>query len=94
MKKTEITETIELIKGTFPPDEAREILLQLLDSKINFHNRRNFSSRERFGKADPYSEQRLEHLTESRKKVLTLVSKSTDEGKTITINSTIEINVE
>ena len=91
MKKTE---TIELIKGTFVPDEAREILLQLLDSKINFHNRRNFSSRERFGMPDPYSEQRLEHLMESRKKVLTLVSELNDEEKTITINSTIEINIE
>ena len=91
MKKTE---TIELIKGTFTPDEAREILLQLLDSKINFHNRRNFSYRERFGKPDAYSEQRLEHLMESRKKVMTLVSKSTDEEKSVTINSIIEINIE
>ena len=91
MKKTE---TIELIKGTFTPDEAREILLQLLDSKIKFHNVKNWSSRERFGKPDVYSEQRLEHLTESRKKVQTLVSKSIDDEKTITIHSSIEINVE
>jgi hypothetical protein len=91
MKKTEI---IELIKGTFTPDEAREILLQLLNSKINFHNRRNFSSRERFGKPDAYSEQRLEYLMESRKIVLALVSKSTDAEKLLTINSSIEINIE
>ena len=87
-------ETIELIKGIFTPDEAREILLQLLDNKINFHNQRNFSSRERFGKPDLYSEQRLEHLMESRKRVVTLVSRSIDEEKTITINSSIEINIE
>ena len=91
MKKTE---TIELIKGTFTPSEAREILLQLLDSKINFHNLKNWSSRERFGKPDPFSEQRLKHLTESRKRVLTLVSKSINEEKAITINSIIEINIE
>lgn len=91
MKKTE---TIELIKGTFTPDEAREILLDLLNSKINFHNRRNFSSRERFGKPNAYSEQKLERLMESRKKVLTLISKSFDEEKLLTINSTIEINIE
>ena len=91
MKKTE---TIELIKGTFTPDHAREILLQLLDSKINFHNLKNWSSRERLGKPDAYSEQRLGHLKESRKKVQALVSKSIDEEKTVTINSTIEINIE
>ncbi len=32
------------------PNEAQEILLQLLNSKINFHNLKNWSSRERFGK--------------------------------------------
>lgn len=91
MKKTEI---IELIKGTFTPIEAREIILQLLDSKINFHNVKNWSSRERFGKPDADSEQRLEHLVESRKRVQALISKSIDEEKTMTINSIIEINIE
>jgi hypothetical protein len=91
MKKTE---TIELVKGTFTPDEAREILFQLLDSKINFHNVKNWSSRERFGKPDADSERRLRHLRESRKKVETLVSKSINEEKNITLNSSIEINIE
>lgn len=91
MKKTE---TIELIEGTFTPDEAREILLELLNSKIRFHNVKNWSSRERFGKPDAYSEKRLKHLMESIKKVQALVSKSIVEEKTMTINSIIEINIE
>ncbi len=91
MKKTK---TIELIKGTFTPDEAREILFQLLDSKINFHNLKNWSSRERFGKPDADSEQRLRYLMESKKKLETLLSKSINEEKTMIINSTIEINIE
>jgi hypothetical protein len=88
------TETIELIKGTFTPNEAREILLQLLNSKINFHNLKNWSSHERFGKPDADSEQRLKNLEESRKKVEMLISRSIDEEKTITINSNIEITIE
>jgi hypothetical protein len=91
MKKTE---TIELIKGTFTPDEAREILLPLLNSKINFHNLKNFSSRERFGKPDADSEQRLKYLMESRKKVQTMLSKSINEEKSVIINSSIKINIE
>jgi len=90
MKKTE---TIELINGTFTPDEGREILLKLLNSKINFHNLKNWSSRERFGKPDAYSEQRLIHLNESRKKVETLFAESVDEEKRVTINSSIEITI-
>ncbi len=91
MKKTE---TLDLIKGTFTPEEAREILLQLLDSKINFHNLKNWSCRERFGKPDDYSERRLADLRESRKKVEDLISYSINEQKTIAINSSIEINIE
>lgn len=91
------TETIDLIKGTFTPNEAQEILLQLLDSKITFHNIKNWSSRERFGKPDADSEQRLKYLRKSRDKVKKLVSKLIKSGngeKTVTINSIIEINIE
>jgi hypothetical protein len=91
MKKKE---TIELIKGSFKPDEAREILLQLLNSKINFHNLKNWSSRERFGKPDAYSVERLKNLEQSHKRVQNLFSKSINGEEIITINSIIEINIE
>lgn len=91
MKKTE---TIELVKGSFTPHEAREVLFQLLNGKINFHNLKNWSSRETFGKPDANSEQRLKYLVESQKNVEMLVLEATAEQKTIIINSTIEINIE
>lgn len=91
MKKTE---TIDLIKGTFTPGDARDILLDLLNNKINFHNMKTWSSRERFGKPDADSEQRLKQLEESRNKVGTLLSKlinEDNEEKSVTLISTIEI---
>ena len=94
MKKTE---TIDLIKGTFTPSEARDLLLDLLNSKINFHNKKDWSSRERFGKPVADSEQRLKLLRESRSKVETLISKlinKDNEEKSVTLNSTIEIIIE
>ena len=94
MKKTE---TIDLIKGTFTPREAQELLLDLLNSKINFHHKKDFSSRERFGKPDAGSEQKLKNLTESRNKVRTLISQLINEDseeKSVTLNSTIEITIE
>lgn len=91
MKKME---TIELVKGVFTPQEAREVLLQLLNGKINFHNLKNWSSRETFGKPDAVSEQRLRYLEESRKKVEMFISEAMDEKKNIIINSDIEINIE
>jgi hypothetical protein len=91
MKKTKI---IDLVKGTFTPSEAREIIFQLLDSKINFHNLKNLSSRERFGRPDVDSEQRLEQLKESRKEAEALILSSTAEKKSVTIKSAIELTVE
>ncbi len=91
MKKTKI---IDLVKGTFTPSEAREIIFQLLDSKINFHNLKNLSSRERFGRTDVDSEQRLEQLKQSRKEAGALILSSTAEEKSVTIKSTIELTVE
>lgn len=90
MKKKE---TIELIKGTFTPGDAREILLEMLNSKINFHNRKNWSSRERFGKPDAHSEQRLAELRESRQKVEALFAEHFNEENSVTINSSIEITI-
>jgi hypothetical protein len=90
MKKTE---TIELIKGIFTPDDAREILLTLLDNKINFHDLRSWSSQERFGMPDPYSEERLTSLRESREKVKQIISQSIDQEKNLIINSSIEITI-
>ncbi len=88
------TETVDLIKGTFTPDEAREILLQLLIDKINFHNLKNWSSRERLGKPDSDSEQRLKYLEESQKNVEVFIAKAVSEQKNITINSSTEMNIE
>ena len=91
MKKTE---TIDLIKGTFTPSEAQYLLLDLLNSKINFHNKKDWSSRERFGKPDADSEQKLKQLRESRNKVNTLISQlinKDNEEKSVTLTSTIEI---
>lgn len=94
MKKTE---TIDLIKGTFTPPAAREVLLSLLNSKIKFHQLKDWSSRERFGAPDADSEQRLKCLKESRSKAETLLSTLISEGEEaqcVTLHSTIEIIIE
>jgi hypothetical protein len=51
-------------------------------------------SLERFGKPDAHSGQRLRHLKDSRKKLVSLILKSISQGGTVDINSTTEINIE
>lgn len=90
------TENIVLVKGTFTPGEAQELLLALLNSKINFHNTKDFSSRERFGRPDANSQERLKHLKAARERVISTFSelmKQDSEAKSVTLNSVIEITV-
>ena len=41
-----------LISGVFYPDEANQLLMTLIEDKISFHQRNNWSRRERFGETD------------------------------------------
>ena len=90
-------ENIVLVNGTFTPGGAQELLLALLNSKINFHNMKDFSSRERYGRPDEDSQLRLKHLKESRDRVISTFSElvnDDNERRVVTLNSTIEISTE
>lgn len=88
------TETVNLINGTFSPEEAQELLLELLRSKINFHNIRNWSSKERLGEPDTTSEQKLIYLEEARRNLQMLLAEAIIQQNSVTIIATIELKIE
>jgi hypothetical protein len=90
--KTE-TDQFELIKGVFSPDEALEVITPLIKNKINFHNVRNFSLSIRYGSTDAWSQERIKELTRDKAAIKALLEKAKEEGKTISINSNITIEV-
>jgi hypothetical protein len=63
------TESIKLVEGTFSGIEAKEILVDLISKKINFHHLKNFSSEERFGKTCELSLDRIQELKEGIKRL-------------------------
>ncbi len=89
MKKQEY----KLVKGTFDLDEAREVLMSLINSKINFHAKKNLSSRERFGTIDQDSEKRIEELNISREQILQLLKHADETKQKITIESSINLEI-
>lgn len=91
MKKAQ---TVNLIEGTFTPEDAKELLVELLKSKINFHNLKNWRSKEQFGKSDLLSTKKLEYLNEARENLKTFLEEAINQKKSITINSTIELKIE
>ena len=81
-----------MIKGTFTPEEAKELLFGLLDSRIKFHNLKNWRSRERYGKPDAVSEEKSKYFEEARKNIESIIFEATAENKNITVNSSVEMS--
>jgi len=82
-----------LVRGEYSAVEAREIVSNLISQKINFHNLRDFSSRERYGKSDEDSLRRIEELKVSRQSMFEIIDAAKEEGKTVKINSNITIEL-
>ncbi|QOI96589.1 MAG: hypothetical protein HRU69_03395 [Flammeovirgaceae bacterium] len=95
MKNT-VTPTIasvKLIDGLFSSHEAQEVLLDLVNSKIHFHELKNFSSLERIGRPDPVAIQRLPELREERKSIMALTEYAEKNKCTLKITSAIRIEL-
>jgi hypothetical protein len=75
------TERFSLIKGEFTKEEARDILLGMINYKINFHEVRNFGSSIQQGRQDDLSITRIHELEETRNQMLKFFSELEDSGK-------------
>lgn len=86
--------TTKLITGQYTPSEAKEILLNMVDNKINFHKIKNLSSEIHSEKPDIESQKSIEELKEARKQIITLIQKAKDDNTNLKIESTISIDFE
>lgn len=86
--------TIKLIKGLYTPNEAKEILLDMLDSKINFHKIKSLSSLVRCNQPNAESEARIEELKEARGQILKLIQEAREGNTQLRIESTVHISPE
>lgn len=90
----EKTQKIKLIKGLFSNEAAKEVLFNLINTKINFHNLKNFSSDIRSGEADEVGLKRVTELTEAKEMITQLINYATIENLSIKIEADIVITIE
>lgn len=83
-----------LINGSFHPEDARLLLMTLVDDKINFHQRNDWSRRERFGESDPATIKRIEELRQTKLNIDQLMAEVGSIGKKLSISCNIEIVLE
>jgi hypothetical protein len=85
-------ETFTLIDGSFSNEEAKEILMNILSTKIHFHEKRDFSSQERFGKKDEIAQRRIPELKESLNIINEKIAEAKSQNKKLLINSELTIS--
>lgn len=85
--------SIKLIDGTFTPEEAENVLLKLLDSKIKFHALESFSSQIRGGEENRHSKQRVAELVDATESVRELVKQAKERNLKFSIQSNISIEL-
>ena len=83
----------DLIDGRFTAEDARELLMDLFSKKANFHEVRNFSANERFGKDDPHHLQRIDVLTRNMEQINAFFGELLAKGKQVRIHSVVNIEV-
>lgn len=83
---------ITLIDGSFDPESAKDLLVNLLQHKIHFHNLKSLSFWERTGVKDMESQLRLEQLKIDRDLILKIMHEAQLDSKSVMIKSSIQID--
>ena len=86
---------ITLVEGTYEVEEVKEILLNLLNDKIKFHQLKKFSNNEKNGEEDQQSIDRLSQLKVSYEKLVEFLANPEYSGKKFRLKSEVfleEIN--
>ncbi len=89
----EALNSLKLIQGEFTPENAREILLTLIDSKVQFHQLKSFSSEIKFGFKDQHSLDRITDLKQMKIEILKIIELADFQQKNLSIESVINIAI-
>jgi hypothetical protein len=84
---------ISLISGVFESDDARDLLLSLVNQKIQYHQLKSFSLQERYGIADIYSESRIKELALARLDINEYTELAKSLGCRLSVKATIFIEL-
>lgn len=81
-----------LVEGQFTPGEAKEVLMDLISSKLAFQSKKHLQSYEQQGQLNTSAKQRISELKEMRSKLLELLESAEQQNLVLNIHS--EINIE
>ncbi len=83
--------TFKLINGTFTASDVRKILMEMIQSKINFHMREIHRIEERGDGSISRSEKRIAQLRKTAETLKKVLTKAESGGMNLKISATVEI---
>jgi hypothetical protein len=90
----EIQTKINVIEGSYSPNDAKELLLDQCNKNITLHKIKNFSSQIRYGIEDSQALQQIDQLKDNVSIISKIVDYAALENKKLKIHSFIEITYE
>ncbi|GIZ08525.1 hypothetical protein [Flavobacterium sp. UMI-01] len=87
------THDLKLINGTYLPEEATAILLNLYDKKISFHVLQEFSTQICKGKSDLNSVERIPELQADIKTIKGIIAEAKKYNQKLTVKSVLQIEL-
>lgn len=87
----ELNYTYSLVRNVYAPEDARELVMALVDGTTRFHSIKNLRSWETEGTKDEQSAKRIKELDELRESILKMLNDV--EGEELSIEIKAEVNV-
>lgn len=84
---------MKLINRTLRANEAKSILIELINTQINNYRVENFKNSERFGSENPELNDQINEIINSKKDIISVVNKAGMDDKKVRIIATIEVEI-
>ena len=84
---------LKFIDSTFEVQDAKEILGEVINEKINFHKKRLLFTEERFGEEDGFSKNRVQELGDVYQELQSILKTAAINGQNVKVTSTIKIEL-
>ncbi len=89
--KAEEKKEFKLIDSTFTPNEANNVLSDLIKSKISYHKLDDFSQHIRFERDSQHSKNRIEQLQATQEELKEFINIAKAKGVNLVIKSNVFI---
>ena len=93
-KPEKIKQKFQLVKGNFTPSEASDVMMSLIDEKINFHQKQRLQNWEQNHKSNSDEiDDRIDQLEKEKQAVKEFIAGARSLKSNLNINGILEITI-